>query len=100
MTNTLVISPAAKEDLQNIYNYGKGNWGAVRATQYLLHIKSKFSYLQSNPQGCAVRNELLLGIRCLPVKNHNVFYQFQSKSRQVEVVRILQGRQSAALHIS
>ncbi|NQZ08868.1 MAG: type II toxin-antitoxin system RelE/ParE family toxin [Algicola sp.] len=97
-TNKLVISPAAKEDLQNIYDYGKGNWGVVRATKYLFHIKSKFSYLQSNPQGCAVRNELLPGIRCLPVKNHNVFYQFESQ--QVEIIRVLQGRQSAALHIS
>lgn len=96
-TNKLVVSPAAQGDLKNIYQYGKNVWGVVRATEYIHHLKARFKYLIRHPQAGAVRDELISEIRCLPVKSHHVFYLYESQ--QVQIVRVLQRRQSAGLHI-
>jgi len=45
----LVIAPAAKNDLKDIYHYGLRQWGKSRAERYLVAIKKQFWLLTQQP---------------------------------------------------
>lgn len=91
MTSTLIISPLAQEDLKNIHRYGTLNWGEHRASVYLDSLKDQFWHLTEHPKMGIEREELLPAMRSLPVESHVVFYRFIDQ--QVEIVRVLHGRQ-------
>ena len=94
---TLVISPSARDDLKQIYQYGALNWGTPRATSYLEHLKEQLWHLTEHPEMGVMRDELLPAIRSLSVDSHVVFYRLQEL--QVQIVRILHARQDPQLHI-
>ena len=48
-SNKLIISPAAHDDLRNIFRYGTLNWGAARARDYLVRIKERLWHLRLPP---------------------------------------------------
>ena len=87
----LIISPAAREDLDKIYQYGCRNLGQSRSTQYLEHIKEQLWRLTENSEVGLKRDELLSGVRSTVVASHVIFYRAQSG--QVEVIRVLHVRQ-------
>ncbi len=93
----LVIAPLAKYDLKHIYDYGANNWGARQASTYLDNLKDHFWGLTEQPKMGIEREELLPHMRSLPVDSHVVFYRLQQS--QVEVVRVLHGRQDPKRHI-
>jgi len=93
----LVISPAALDDLRDIFHFGLRNWGQSRATRYLDTLKEQLWRLAEQPLIGLERPELFPEIRSFPVESHIVFYQVQSK--QVEIIRVLHGRQNPNRHI-
>ncbi|ONF43279.1 plasmid stabilization protein [Marinobacter lutaoensis] len=97
MAYTLVISPVARDDLKQIYQYGALNWGISRATSYLEHIKEQLWHLTEHPEMGVMRDELLPAMRSLSVDSHVVFYRLQEL--QVQIVRVLHARQDPQLHI-
>ena len=94
----LVIAPAARNDLLSIYQYGSVHWGTTRASDYMHHLKEQIRQLMAYPEMGVARRELLPAIRSLTVKSHVVFYRRQSK--QIEIIRVLSGRQDPHLHLS
>ncbi|MEA3348839.1 MAG: type II toxin-antitoxin system RelE/ParE family toxin [Pseudomonadota bacterium] len=44
------LTPAAKSDLLDIWNYTTATWGEKRAKNYLLNIEAKFEQLAKNPK--------------------------------------------------
>jgi toxin ParE1/3/4 len=95
-THQLVISPAAKIDLKDIYQYGLRQWGKARSDHYLTVIKDQFWSLTEQPLTGIERRELLPDIRSLPIQSHTLFYRVTKK--QVEIIRILHGRQDPQHH--
>lgn len=93
----LVIAPLAKHDLKHIYDYGVRNWGDRPASDYLDNLKEHFWGLTEQPKMGIEREELLPSMRSFPVDSHVVFYRLQQS--QVEVVRVLHGRQDPQRHI-
>jgi len=93
----LVIAPLAKHDLKHIYDYGIGNWGIRQASGYLDNLKEHFWGLTEQPKMGIEREELLPSMRSFPVDSHIVFYRLQQS--QIEVVRVLHGRQDPKRHI-
>lgn len=93
----LVIAPLAKHDLKHIYDYGVSNRGTRQASDYLDNLKEHFWELTEQPKMGIEREELLPGMRSFPVDSHVVFYRLQQS--QVEVVRVLHGRQDPRHHI-
>ncbi len=93
----LVISPAARGDLSEIYSFGLRNWGKARSIKYLGHLKEQFWLLTLQPLIGAERTELLSGVRSLPVESHIVFYRVSAG--YIEIIRILHGRQDPNRHI-
>ena len=93
----LIISPVAQDDLRNIYQFGLRNWGANQSLRYLEHLKERFWALIEQPLIGIERPELLSEMRSFPVEIHVVFYQV--RSRQIEIIRVLHGRQDPNRHI-
>jgi toxin ParE1/3/4 len=93
----LVISPLARDDLIEIYQYGIRNWGASQAGEYLDKLKANFWDLTEQPRIGLERDDLLPDMRSFPIESHMVFYRLQQT--QVEIVRILHGRQDPHRHL-
>lgn len=89
--HTLVLTPAAKEDLKDIYSYGVRHWGQSKSNKYLDTVKSKIWALTELPLTGSVCNDIYQGIRRLPVERHAIFYRVTIDS--VEIIRILHIRQ-------
>jgi len=92
----LVIAPLAKNDLEQIYAYGVHHWGNKRADNYLDSLKELFWQLTQLPKMGVERDELRPKMRSFAVDTHIIFYLLQKK--QVEIVRVLHGRQDSLKH--
>ncbi|MEH6581163.1 MAG: type II toxin-antitoxin system RelE/ParE family toxin [Halioglobus sp.] len=93
----LVVTPAARHDLEEIYQYGCINWGVLRASRYVDQIGDKLWGLTENPNSGQERGELLPKLRSLVVDSHVIFYRFRSS--RIEIIRILHCRQDPQLNI-
>ncbi len=96
-SHQLVIAPAAKNDLKDIYQYGLRQWGLAQSERYLATIKNQFWQLTQQPFMGTERNELLPEARSLPIGSHTLFYRVTANT--VEIVRILHGRQDPQRHL-
>ena len=97
MSQQLVIAPAAKNDLKDIYQYGLRQWGRAQSESYLSSIKNQFWSLTQQPFMGTERHELLPDTRSLPVESHTLFYRVTANS--VEIIRVLHGRQDPQRHL-
>jgi toxin ParE1/3/4 len=92
----LVIAPAAKNDLKDIYQYGLRQWGPAQSDSYLSAIKNQLWLLTEQPLIGVERSELLPHIRSLPIQSHILFYRVTAN--QIEIIRVLHGRQDPQRH--
>ena len=93
----LVIAPAAKNDLKEIYQYGLRQWGQAQSENYLSTIKNQFWLLTQQPLIGTERPELLPDVRSIPINSHTLFYRVTTT--RVEVIRVLHGRQDPQRHL-
>ena len=93
----LVLSPPAQQDLQSIYQFGLRIWGPNQSSAYLHDLKEYLWILTTQPIMGVERTELAVGMRSFPVKSHVVFYRVETN--QVQIVRVLHGRQDPHRHI-
>jgi toxin ParE1/3/4 len=96
-SHQLVIAPAAKHDLKEIYQYGLRQWGQSQSESYLSTIKKQFWLLNQQPLMGTERPELLPDTRSLPIKSHTLFYRVTAN--KVEIIRVLHGRQDPQRHL-
>lgn len=94
---TLVIAPAAKADLKDIYQCGLRTWGQIQSDSYLENLKEHFWSLTEQPLMGVERPELLPGARSLPIESHTLFYRVTTDT--VEIIRVLHGRQDPQRHL-
>ena len=93
----LFISPAARDDLAEIYPFGQQTWGKTQSVAYLQRLKVQFRSLTQFPLVGIERSDLWPGMRSLSVASHVVFYR--SVENGVEIVRVRHGRQDPGRHI-
>ncbi len=96
-SHQLVIAPAAKNDLKDIYQYGLRQWGQAQSESYLSTIKNQFWLLTDQPLIGIERPELLPDTRSLPIESHTLFYRVTAN--RVEIIRVLHGRQDPHHHL-
>ena len=94
----LVLSPASKEDLKEIYRYGNEKWGKNQSSAYLDDLKERMWSLIFIPLIGKERHDLLLDVRSVPFKSHVLFYRVTQDA--VEIIRVLHGRQDPNNHIN
>ena len=93
---SLVLSPAAREDLRAIHQYGSRQWGKLRSDEYMSSLKDKLWLLPQQPEIGKARPELLPDVRSVSVASHVIFYRVQGE--ELQIIRILHGRQDVARH--
>jgi toxin ParE1/3/4 len=96
-SHQLVIAPAARNDLKEIYQYGLRQWGQAQSESYLSTIKKQFWLLTQQPLMGTERPELLPNSRSLPIESHTLFYRVTAN--RVEIIRVLHGRQDPQRHL-
>lgn len=90
-SHQLVIAPAAKSDLREIYRYGLRQWGQAQSETYLAKVRNQLWLLTQRPLMGTERPEVLTDARSIPVESHTVFYRVAAN--RVEIIRVLHGRQ-------
>lgn len=93
----VIVSPEAKQDLIEVYQYTLQHWGQTKAEHYLSQIKQAFIECQKQPLMGVERRELFVGIRFIIVASHNIYYRFEQN--RIEIVRVLHGRQDPKRHV-
>ena len=85
---TLIVSPLAEEDLEEIWNF-IAERDVEAADRLIDEITSRFDHLLAYPEAGRARHELLVNLRSLPVKRYVIFYQPTDDG--VEIFRVLHG---------
>lgn len=84
------LTPAAKSDLIDIWNYTVNTWGEVQAEKYLLEIQTALEHLAANPEIGKQRPEIAIGYYSFPVEKHMIFYLCSNGF--IDIIAVLHGR--------
>ncbi|MGE4514024.1 MAG: type II toxin-antitoxin system RelE/ParE family toxin [Chryseobacterium sp.] len=87
--NTYILSEAADQDLENIFDFTLNQFGFDQAEKDLLEIEDLFKILVLNPESGKARNEIKEGLYSFPKDNHIIFYRILDK--QIQIIRALYG---------
>lgn len=85
---TLIVSPLAEEDLEEIWSF-VAERDVEAADRLVDEITGRFDHLLAYPEAGRARHELLVNLRSLPVKRYVIFYQPTDDG--VEIFRVLHG---------
>lgn len=74
MPDNFNLTPRAKEDLRNIWNYTFDEWSEARADRYIGALFDRFAWLATQPLIGKHRTDIRDGYYCFPQGEHLVFY--------------------------
>lgn len=93
---SLVLSPAAEADIDEIWDYSAENWGVVQADHYTDEIRDAcYALAAGRMQGRIV--DVRPGYLKFPAGSHMIY--FRERGDRLEVVRILHGKQDTERHL-
>ncbi|MGM0681280.1 MAG: type II toxin-antitoxin system RelE/ParE family toxin [Thermodesulfobacteriota bacterium] len=84
------LTPAAKSDLIDIWNYTVDSWGEKQAEKYMYDIETKLEQLATNPEIGRKRPEIAPGYHSFPVGKHIIFYR--QSNDHIDIIGILHGK--------
>ena len=93
----VVLLPAAREDLVEIWRYGVATWSMDQADRYSDALDSAIRRLADNPFRAPPVAIVAPGIRRLAHQAHAIFYRVESD--EVLVLRILHQSRDAGLWV-
>ena len=83
------ISQEAEKDLESVWLYTLENWSRAQANRYLDLIFDEIDYLCVKPNSGFNYDHVCKGYFSSKVKSHVIFYKFDLKKNELEVIRIL-----------
>ena len=86
----LIVTPQAREDVQEIYQYTYARWDIDQAEAYDAMLHSTFLLLREFPE-MAPAGEVP-GVREHHLKHHTVIYRYDRKENTVTILRIVNPR--------
>ena len=95
--NRVVFSPAAKIDVEQIWDYTCDRWDAAQAERYIRSIQRGVERVASNPLIGRACDEVRVGYRRHAVGSHTLYYRVADDL--VVVVRVLHERMDVDLHL-
>ena len=93
-----VLSPAARRDIEQIWDYTEQQWERAQAEHYVLAIRDACQGLAENQLPSRAIDDIRQGYRQVLVGAHLLFFR-SSPTGQVDVVRILHRRMDIARHL-
>lgn len=92
-----LLSPRAKDDLANIWDYTTKRWGVDRAERYLRQIQAGIEAAVAEPKLGRTCDDIRPGYRKYPIGSHVLFYRALGDC--IDVVRILHARMDFEQHL-
>ena len=93
----LVVTDAARIDLENIARYSERHWGAGRKQRYMNAFRQRFARLRHGPSVGTPRDDIRLGYRSIASGRHVVFHRETEDS--IRIVRVLHERMDLHRHL-
>jgi toxin ParE1/3/4 len=84
-----ILSKAAEEDIDAIFDYGKYRFGQEQAINYLIELESLIQTISENPDIGRLRNEIKKELQSFPFQSHIIFYR--NLKTHIRIIRILHG---------
>ncbi len=88
--NEFRLTPSAKSDLIEIWNYTVENRSENQAEKYLQNIEDKLNQLAADPELGRQRSEIGPGYYSFPVQKHIIFYLISDN--RIDIIGILHGK--------
>lgn len=99
MSSRYLLSPAARADLEQIWDYTHDRWGADQAEEYLRELQHAIERAATNPRIGRPCDEIRPGYRKLAAGSHTLFYRLTPAHDVVDVVRVLHQRMDVDRHL-
>ena len=93
-----VLSPAARADLEQIWDYTCDRWGDDQAEQYVREIQRAIERAVDNPEIGRACDEVRPGYGKHPVGTHMLYYRIAGVD-VIDMVRILHQRMDIDRHL-
>lgn len=71
------LSPAARDDLERIWNYGARRWGVEAADAYYLALFGRFADIAENPMLYQAVDDIREGYRRCVSGNDSIYYSIE-----------------------
>ena len=91
----LRLSPRARSDLDEIWEFSMRAWGVEQAEAYLRSLSQTFALLAANPHLGREANDIRTGYLKFPASSHVIYYRL---SETLDVIRILHRSMDAGRH--
>jgi toxin ParE1/3/4 len=95
--SSYVLSPLAKADIEDIWNYTASHWNITQAEKYLRQIQAAIETLAADPLVARSCEKIRTGYRKHPVGSHVLFVRLTPTG--IDVVRILHSRMDFERHL-
>ncbi len=96
--NRYVLTPAARADLEQIWDYTCERWDVNQAEKYAREIQRAIERIVDNPMIGRACDEIRTGYRMHAVGSHTLYYRIASAD-VVDVVRVLHQRMDIDRHL-
>ena len=93
----LSLTPRARRDLDEIWNYTAAKWSVDQAETYIRQIGDGLKLIENAPKRGRACDEVRPGYRRYAIASHVVFYR--TRTTGVEVIRILHRRMDFERHL-
>lgn len=97
MSRRLRLTPAARGDLSQIWDYTEETWGAAQAEKYLGELYAAMQRLVADPDRGRACYEIRQGYRRFAIERHVIFYRAETDG--LDVIRVLHQRMDPDLHL-
>lgn len=91
------LTPAARQDLDDIFEHSVAEWGLTVALRYTDDLEAAFTMLASAPRRGRSCEAIRSGYRRFGVGSHVIYYR--TTAYGIAVTRILHQRMDAARHL-
>lgn len=93
-----VLSPRARDDLSEIWDYTADHWGVEQADRYVRQLCAACAGLAEGRRQGRTVDAVRTGYLKYLIASHVIFYRLRAPG-QIEVVRILHQRMDADRHL-
>ncbi len=84
------LTPAAKEQLKDIWIYTFDTWGEKQADAYLMAIEETLQTISTNPKMGLARTDIKTGYYSFSVNKHIIFYMLDGQF--INIIGVLHER--------
>lgn len=86
-----VLSPKARQDLEDIWLFTAGRWSIEQAEVYIRDLNAKFVAVSLNPDVYRLRREFDPPVRMARHQSHSIIFTVDDQC--IVILRIVHGRQ-------